>query len=234
MPASASAASSIVLSTGRSTTTASRARCRRGNSTARAIVPRSTSPVKPARDTHFGSWSSGTSAIDTSGYLLAIADCRRWMMSAVLRRRRPLDFEQRGPAEHARLLGEMGHPIVDEVRADIEEHEQKRQQRKGDEQQDGDGADQDIGEDQLAAHPPEQTRARERREAIDRDDGEDDEREVDRAIDRDVARSGKPHQHLERDRGDPESRNGANDITRPSTLESSSGRARCRRRSASR
>ena len=234
MPASASAASSIVLSTGRSTTTASRAAPPRGNSTARAIVPRSTRPVKPARDTHFGSWCSGTSATDTSGYRLASADCRRWMMSACSEgAARSISNIVVRPNTLACSV-RWATRFVDEIRADVEEDEQKGQQRKSDEQQNGDRADQDIGQDQLAADPPEQTRARKRGDAIDRDDDEDDEREIDRAIDRDVARSGKPHQHLERDRGDPESRNGANDITRPSTLESSSGTPRCRRRSASR
>ncbi len=172
--------------------------------------------------------------MDTPGYLAAIAACRRSMISACSRRRPARSRRCVVRPNDAGLFGEVRDAIVNEVRADVEKHEQKRHERKGDEQEDGDRADQDVGKDELAAHPPEQPGPCERGNPIDRGDGEDDEREVDGAIDRDVLWSGKPHQHLERDGGDPESRNGANDITRPSTLESSPGTPRCRRRSASR
>ena len=64
--------------------------------------------------------------METPGYLAAIAACRRWMISACSAGVGPLDFEDRGPAEHAGLFGEVRDAIVDEVRADVEKHEQKR------------------------------------------------------------------------------------------------------------
>ena len=103
-----------------------------------------------------------------------------------------------------------------------------------DEQQRRNGADEDVGEDELPAHAPEQPGACERGDAVNSDRRENEDDEVDRPVERDVGWGGKPHQHFERDRDDPQSRNAANDITRRSTLESSSGSPRCRRQSAGR
>ena len=155
MPASAKAASSMVLSTGRSTTTSCRASPPRGNVTARARFRVRRAPqsrrVTPISQLLVGHQRDGHSRVPAGDRRLAALDDLR-----VSRRRGPLDFEERCPAEQGGLLGEVRDAIVDEVRADVEKHEQKRHQRKRDEQEEGHRADEDVGEDEPAAYPPEQ------------------------------------------------------------------------------
>jgi hypothetical protein len=86
------------------------------------------------------------------------------------------------------------HAIVNEVRAEIEEDEQKRKQRKGHQQEDRNRTNQDVRQDELTTDAPQQIRSRERGEPIDGTNRENDDSEVDGAIERDVGRGGDPDQ----------------------------------------
>jgi hypothetical protein len=86
------------------------------------------------------------------------------------------------------------HAIVNEVRAEIEEDEEKREQRKSDKQKDRNCTDQDVREDELTTDPPQQTGSCEGGEPIDGNNRENDDREVDGAIERNVGWGGDPDQ----------------------------------------
>jgi hypothetical protein len=57
---------------------------------------------------------------------------------------RALDLEQCGAAEHSCLFHQAFKAVVNEIRTDVEEDQQEREQRKSDEQQNRDGTDQYV------------------------------------------------------------------------------------------
>ena len=78
---------------------------------------------------------------------------------------RALDLERGALREEPRLVGERPQPALHEVRAEVVEQQKPAQQEEGDDQQRRNEADEDVGQDQLAAHAPEQTAFRDDRAA---------------------------------------------------------------------
>ena len=72
-----------------------------------------------------------------------------------------LDLERRALREEARLVAERAQPALHQVRAEVVEQQEPAQQRERDQQQRRHEADEDVGEDQLAPHAPQQAPLRE-------------------------------------------------------------------------
>ena len=109
--------------------------------------------------------------------------------------RRALHLDLRGSRERVGLIREAVQPASHEIRADVEEHQQKTEQREGNEQEKRNGADQNVGQDQLPAHAPQQSGPHEQRELVNGNRREADEREIHHAVD-DLERgraAGRPH-----------------------------------------
>ena len=111
--------------------------------------------------------------------------------------RRALHLDLRGSRERRGLIREAVQPASHEIRADVEEHQKKTEQREGHEQQKGNRADEDVRQDQLPAHAPQQPGPYELRELVDGNRRESDEREIDHAVD-DLER-GRAAGHPDRD-----------------------------------
>src|SRR5205085_1688819 len=84
--------------------------------------------------------------------------------------------------EAIRLFHEARELILDKVRADIKEDQEKTENRKREEQEYRHSADEDVGEDQLAAHPPENRAANAEGPLMNGEKRKDDERKIDDAI----------------------------------------------------
>lgn len=74
---------------------------------------------------------------------------------------RPLNLERRALREEPRLIAQRAQTALHEIRSEVVEQEIPAQQEEGHDQQRRDEADEDVGKDQLASHPPQETPLRE-------------------------------------------------------------------------
>ena len=100
------------------------------------------------------------------------------------RRRAGLQFRDRRLGQELRLIGQRSQTRLHQIGADVEEQEQACQQKERDHQQAGDDTDEDVGQDQLPAHAPQQAASRPEREAGEAIGAREDEREAAHHVDR--------------------------------------------------
>ena len=109
--------------------------------------------------------STGTTASEIPGSTARprrprAARARSHRRAAVAR----LDLDRRQSRDGHRIFGEVGQRRPDEEGADVGEQQQARQHEERDDQDHRHDADEHVGDDQLAAHAPEELRAAGRRE----------------------------------------------------------------------
>ena len=97
-----------------------------------------------------------TTAFDTQGYLRRPRPAVDSAPATSRRVRRFLNLASGALREKARFVGERRQPALHDVRAEVVEQQKPGEQEEGDDQQRRNEADEDVGQDQLAANAPQQ------------------------------------------------------------------------------